>query len=220
MFGGSADNSYAPLLRAHAGDGSKNNRIILVEGPPFAKELVDLKDQFLITRFSEIFRSTKLRSRPSSLATTSPPTPTPSALSYAATIGTPVNATPIRASTTGAAPALRSYPVLKNSRGQRLDAVLSAVPSLVYAQRDKKLCNQYHILGECSYISCTFVHGRRLDENGIKARRLLARSNPCLAGLQCRDEKCLAGHECPDRACAKIGNGCRFPREMHGVDRT
>jgi hypothetical protein len=226
LFGGSADDSHARLLGPHARDSSKNNRIILIEGPPFAKELAALKDRFLVTRFPEVFRNTKLQSRAVSLAITPPPTPIPSVLSYAARTAIPVDAASVRSSdavpssTTAAVLARRGYPVLQNSRGERIDAIINPPPSLVYAQRDKKLCNPFHILGECSYINCTYDHGKRLDERAIEARRLLARQKRCLAGLQCRDEKCLAGHQCPDRACARIGSGCRFPREMHGVDRT
>ena len=58
IFGGSADNGYARLLQPYIGDRSKNKRIILIEGPPFVKELAGLKDKFLVACFPDIFRHT------------------------------------------------------------------------------------------------------------------------------------------------------------------
>lgn len=224
IFGGSADNGYARLLQPYVGDNPKSKRIILIEGPPFGKELARLKDKFLVACFPDIFRKTKLSPRRVSFSTTPPPTPIPNALSYAATIASPVDAAAVRTDDacgpSVTVPARKDYPVLQNSRGQRLDAVISPPQSLVRVLRDKKLCNPFHILGECPYNDCIFVHGVRLDEKGIEARRLLARQTPCLSGLQCNDEKCLLGHQCPDKACVKIGRGCRFTPEMHSVDRT
>jgi hypothetical protein len=223
IFGGSADNGYARLLQPYLGDNSKNKQIILVEGPPFVRELARLKDNFFVACFPDIFRNTKLQPRRVSFSTTPPPTPTPNALSYAATISSPVDTTAVTTDdaydTQVAVPARRHYPVLQNSRGQRLDAIISPPQSLVKVLRDKKLCNPFHILGECPYTDCIFLHGVRLDEKGIEARRLLARQAPCLSGLQCKDEKCLLGHQCPDKVCAKIGRVCRFTAEMHNVDR-
>jgi hypothetical protein len=223
IFGGSADNGYARLLQPYVGDSSKNERIILIEGPPFVKELAGLKDKFLVACFPDIFRHTTLPPRRVSFSTTPPATPVPNALSYAA-IASPVDAAAVRPD--GAFDpsvtvlARGNYPLLKNSRGQRLDAIISPPQSLVRVLRDKKLCNPFHILGECPYPDCFFIHGARLDEKGIEARRLLARQAPCSSGLHCEDEKCLFGHQCPDRACAKIGRCCRFTPEMHCVDRS
>ena len=223
IFGGSADNGYARLLQPYVEDNSKNKRIILIEGPPFVKELAGLKDKFLVARFPDIFRHRKLPPRRVSFSTTPPATPIPNALSYAA-IASPVDAAAVRPDDASGlsvtVPARRDYPVLQNRRGQRLDAIISPPQSLVNVFRDKKLCNLFHILGECPYTNCIFLHGARLDEKGIEARRLLARQAPCSSGLHCEDEKCLFGHQCPDRPCAKIGRGCRFTPEMHNVDRT
>jgi len=220
IFGGSADNGYARLLQPYVGDSSKSKRIILIEGPPFVKELAGLKDKFLVACFPDIFRHTKLPPRRVSFSKTPPTTPIPNALSYTA-IASPVDAAAVRPDGPSATvPARKKYPLLKNGRGQRLDAVISPPQSLVWVLRDKKLCNPFHILGECTYPDCIFIHGARLDEKGIEARRLLARQAPCSSGLHCEDEKCLSGHQCPDRACARIGKGCRFAPEMHRVDRS
>lgn len=223
FFGGSADNGYPRLLQPYVGDGSKNKRIILIEGPPFVKELAGLKDKFLVTCFPDIFRHTKLPPRRVSFSTTPSATPIPNVLSYAA-ITSPVDVAAGRPDDaydpSVTVPARRIYPLLKNSRGQRLDAIINPPQSLVKVLRDKKLCNPFHILGECPYPACSFIHGARLDEKEIEARRVLARQAPCSSGLRCEDKKCLSGHQCPDRACAKNGRGCRFTPEMHCVNRS
>jgi hypothetical protein len=221
IFCGSADNSHARVLQPYVGGKSKRKRIVMVEGPPFAKELAVLKDKFITARFPDVFRDTKLPSRRVSFSTTHSPTPISRPPNYVATIANPVILDQSnRPSTTTIVPARMEYPILQNSKGQRLDEILSPPQSLVQAQRNKKLCNAYHILGECRYPNCTkhFVHGNKLDGKGLEARRLIARGTPCKSGLQCRDAKCFLGHECPNKAC--VGVSCRFPREMHGVDRT
>lgn len=225
IFGGSADNGYARLLQPYV-DNSKSKRLILIEGPPFAKELAVLKDRFLVARFPQVFRNTRLQSSRLSFLTTPPPTPIPKAPNYAATIVSPVDAAVVRTDdafhllSTTVDPRRREYPVLKNSKGQRLDAIISPPQSLVHVMRTKKICNAFHLLGECSSTKCAFLHGVRLDDREIEARRWIVRQVPCLSGLQCKDEKCLLGHQCHDVACAKIGRGCRFSKKMHNIDRT
>jgi hypothetical protein len=222
IFGGSADNGYARLLQPHVRDNPKSHRIILIEGPPFAKELAVLKDKFLVARFPDVFKNKKLPHRRVSFSTTPPPTPIPT--SYAATIGRPVDADGVRIDDaygpSVTVHARKDYPVLQKSRGQRLDAIINPPPSIVKVMRTTRHCNTFHILGECIYKKCNYLHGIRIDEKGIEARRFFLRQAPCLSGLQCKDEKCLLGHQCPNRACAKIGRGCYFAREMHNVDRS
>jgi hypothetical protein len=218
ICGGSVNNGYARLLQPYVGDCSKNKRIILIEGPPFVKELAGLKDKFRVACFPDIFRHTKLPPRRVSFSKTPPTTPIPDALSYTA-IASPLDAAAVRPYDASdplvTVPERKKYLLLKNGRGQRLDAIISPPQSLVRVLRDKKLCNPFHILGECTYPACTYIHRARLDEKGIEARRLVARQAPCSSGLHCDDKKCLLGHQCPDRACARIGKGCRFTPEMN-----
>ena len=203
-----------------------SSRIILIEGPSFAKELAQLKDKFLVARFSDVFRATKLTSRRVSSSTTPPPAANLRAPSYAATTVSAVNNTAAgtnssyHLSTNTTISPHKDYPVLQNSKGQRLDAVISPSPTLVNIMRSHKLCNQYHILRECSFNNCSFPHGVRLNETHIEARRWVVRQTPCDSGLECKAKNCLLGHQCHDRACTKIEKGCRFPRAMHNVSRT
>ncbi|KAG4033646.1 hypothetical protein MFRU_004g01500 [Monilinia fructicola] len=224
IFGGSADNGYARLLQPYAGDDPKSNRIVLLEGPPFAKELALLKDKFLVARLPGVFRSTKLSTRRVSLSRTPPPISIPNKNSPAAKIVSPVASDVVNtdeaSDPSAPPPARKKYPILRNSKGQRLDALINPPTALVIVMRSTKHCNPFHILGECNYTGCNYLHGARLDEKGIEARRLISRYKPCPLKLKCKDEKCLLGHQCPEKTCARIGKGCRFPKEMHNVDRS
>ncbi len=226
VFGGCADDGYARLLQPYSGDKSRSSRIILIEGPPFAKELAKLKDQFLVARFPDLFRATKLMPRRVSFSTPPPPAPSLSAPSYAATTASHVDTTAVginssyHPSTNTTIPERKEQPILQNSKGQRLDTFINPPPpTIVNLMRSLKLCNQYHILGDCSFIGCSFKHGVRLPEVQIEARRLVIRQTPCDSGLDCKAKNCLLGHQCPDRGCTKIGKGCRFPTAMHNVSR-
>lgn len=220
IFGGSADNGYARLLEPYSGDRAMSSRIILLEGPSFAPELAKLRDKFSVAHFPALFRDTKLPSRRTSLSTTPPPLST-QAPSYASTVSStlPLPAAQSDALATPMA-SHRDYPVLQNSHGHRLDALLSPHPHIVQVMRYQKMCNLYHILGKCPLRECKFDHGLRLNDAGIEARRLLGREKPCKEGLECNKRSCLRGHQCPDAACVRIGIDCQFPREMHNVDRT
>ncbi|KAH8594088.1 C-x8-C-x5-C-x3-H type zinc finger protein-like protein [Bisporella sp. PMI_857] len=223
IFGGSADDSHSRLLQPYVQGHPKSNQIILIEGPPFAKELAELKNKVHIACFPDVFRNTKILPRRISFSTVLPPNLTTNAPSYAATIGRPADADAGRTEeghgSVATLPARRDYLILQNSKGQRLDALISPPQSLVNTMRTTKYCNMFHVLGECNYINCIHLHGKRLDEAGIEARRFLLRQTPCLSGLKCKDAKCLLGHQCPNKLCAKMGRVCRFAKEMHNVDR-
>lgn len=86
----------------------------------------------------------------------------------------------------------------------------------------KKFCNEYHILGKCSFENatgrgCSFQHGARLKGNRLEALRFVARLSACPYGLNCMDPECILGHQCPKEPCKK-GQACFFPAYMHGVD--
>ncbi|KAF7908491.1 uncharacterized protein EAF01_004246 [Botrytis porri] len=224
IFGGSADNGYARILQPYVGNIARSNRIVLLEGPPFAKELATMKEKFLVARFPGVFRNTKLSVRRVSLPTTPPRSSTPDTPSYAArvlgNVGSDAVSIEESSDSSVAVPVRSKYAVLRNSKGQRLDAIISPPSSLITVMRNTKHCNMFHILGECPYEKCNFLHGKRLDKKGIDARRFISRFKPCPSKLNCGDEKCLLGHQCPDKGCARIGKGCKFNKEMHNVDRS
>ena len=60
LFGCSHDNGYARLLEEILGDARDIERVTLLEGIPFEKELAKLKDKFKVTKFEGIFREARL----------------------------------------------------------------------------------------------------------------------------------------------------------------
>ncbi|KAL2874840.1 hypothetical protein SGCOL_009959 [Colletotrichum sp. CLE4] len=60
LFGASADSGYARLLGSHLDDEVIRKKVILLEGPPFAQELAEMKDQFRVASFNRVFRRHKL----------------------------------------------------------------------------------------------------------------------------------------------------------------
>ncbi|KAF9880064.1 CCCH zinc finger DNA binding protein [Colletotrichum karsti] len=60
IFGGSGDNGYARLLGELLANPVKRDQVILLEGPPFEKELADIKGRFNVMSFPDIFRNQKL----------------------------------------------------------------------------------------------------------------------------------------------------------------
>lgn len=60
FLGCSHDNGYARLLEELLGDARDIDKVTLLEGVPFEKELVQLKDNFKVVKFQNIFRDSKL----------------------------------------------------------------------------------------------------------------------------------------------------------------
>ncbi|KAJ0309515.1 hypothetical protein COL516b_002760 [Colletotrichum fioriniae] len=87
LFGGSADSGYARLLGSHLDNDEIRKKIVLLEGPPFAQELAEIKDQFRVASFKRVFRRQKLFNnikRKVSYNITPPSTPSPNYASAAA----------------------------------------------------------------------------------------------------------------------------------------
>ena len=61
LFGCSHDNGYARLLEQVVGDGSCN-KVTLLEGVPFERELAAFRSKLQHTRFSDLFRANKISS--------------------------------------------------------------------------------------------------------------------------------------------------------------
>jgi hypothetical protein len=165
-----------------------------------------IASQVVRTKFPEVFRSTKLQSRQVSFSITPPPTPGPVASTYAATvtsntIKSQTPAHPLSESSRSRQPG--GFKVLRNSVGDRIDSILAPSLALVIAQKDKKLCNNYHILGNC-LPPCRYEHGTRLNELQREARRFICRQSACERGLACDNADCLFGHHCPKSPCPSM----------------
>ncbi|KAM0550671.1 hypothetical protein ACHAPJ_008734 [Fusarium lateritium] len=210
FFGASADNGYARLLGPYAQDGLYNRRICLIEGPPFERELAELKPKFK-TFSLDIFRKDpqlpNMNRRvpgPTNYASVARTTPPPSAH---ASISSPSEERP-------------ANKILRNRFGQRLD------PQLNYSDRDfkslknRKLCNRFYLLGKCTFKDasreCSYKHEDKLNEAQTNALRAVARLSLCPAGPSCNDKKCIMGHHCAQSNCSRTS--CWFPKGLHDVD--
>ncbi|KAL8293902.1 hypothetical protein RB597_007675 [Gaeumannomyces tritici] len=232
FFGGSADNGYARLLGQHVQDAAVCGRVTLLEGPPFAHELADIKDRFRVARMEGVFRQDKLPTvkRRVSFHVTPPTTP---AISFASVIAKP--ASPVScngsessssgsiatsATTTTTTTTLKpggSWAVVrKNAADQRVDTHLDYAQADFQQLKQRRLCNNFHLLGECYYPTCHYGHGDRLRADKRTALLAVSRLSPCPRGLRCTEPRCIYGHRCSRGDCSSPS--CVFPREMHGVD--
>ncbi|KAF4441584.1 hypothetical protein F53441_11988 [Fusarium austroafricanum] len=180
FFGASADNGYARLLGPYAQDGKHKQRICLIEGPPFQRELAELKPKFEIVSFG-IFR--KCQQLPNTgrrmtvanssnyanvaRAATSPPT----------RITVPASS---QVSSPGAVQPRGA--ILRNRHGQRVDPPLSYNESDFKSVKNRKLCNRFFLLGKCSFMEnfgeCSHKHEGDLSEDQKSALRAVARLSP------------------------------------------
>ncbi|RAR07781.1 CCCH zinc finger DNA binding protein [Stemphylium lycopersici] len=198
LFGGTADNGYARLLGPMTSDGAVCSRITLIEGPPSAREVAEMQENFRTVTFDHIFRSQKIadvaRRRVPSLPT---PPRTPSK-DYASAAAKVPSASPSTSVASGANRQAQTTQVLRNRWGQRVDAPLTFSPRDFQSIKTRKLCNSFHLLGRCSFLTdfgrCQHDHEAKLSAKQMVALRAVARQSPCQNGLSCGDEECLA-HE-------------------------
>ena len=107
-----------------------------------------------------------------------------------------------------------------NKYGDRIDTYLPQPPNedwTVYNRRAKqhKLCNSYHLGGECGNLSCQFDHSD-VDSTSLTVMRYIMRQHPCQRGPSCRSIKCYQGHVCQKGGCK--GQQCRFKPAAHSID--
>lgn len=63
-----------------------------------------------------------------------------------------------------------------------------------------KLCNNFHLRGECYYgEDCKYKHGT-LNQKERARLRAKAKSSVCRFGGECKDRQCFSGHS-PFRTC-------------------
>ncbi|KAL7909638.1 hypothetical protein GGI35DRAFT_389559 [Trichoderma velutinum] len=227
FFGGPGDNGYARVFDSFLEDQTIRGQITLLAGPPFAYELAAIKDKFQNVTFDNIFRGQKLpneANRRTSFHITPPGTPMPSnaPLSFAAAAkvpSSPAHSAPAQLYCPEPKPSPNGV-ILRNRLGQRVDSRLSYSQADFSSLKDRKLCNNFHLLGKCYYLDkygkCHHIHGEKLTAQQLEALRGIARQSPCLNGLSCSQTDCVAGHRCPREPCHL--ENCWFPKEMHGVD--
>lgn len=149
-------------------------------------------------------------------AITPPRTPTPNYASIAKTAAEDL-APKTNSPTEIPNPTNPKLVVCKNASGQRVDTQLRfSTKSKIETLKQHKFCNQFHILGSCSYgETCTHKHVPKLEGQEVIDLMCIARLSPCQKGLGCDDEKCVSGHRCPHWLKTCTVQVCKFP---HNVD--
>jgi hypothetical protein len=195
LFGASADNGYARLLGQYSANDDLAKRITLLKGPPFAPELAVLSPKFKTESFSSVFRVTKLPNRYAPFSTTLPPqTRTPAATNYAsAAAKAPPSPPPETKSTPSDLKKAQKPKAAFNSAGERVDLPISVSQREVSALKQRKMCNYWHLTGDCYSPDCPHEHGTRLTGKDLDTLRYIARLTPCVT-LRCVDEDCFYGH--------------------------
>ena len=113
--------------------------------------------------------------------------------------------------------------VALNSKGERLDVYIPPVTAGTrnrFAQRiaNKKLCNKFHLAGDCPDLDCPFDHSP-IDEDLHNYLRSIAAATPCTRRSTCKNLTCLNGHVCQKPDCKYRGGKvfCKLPGPMHYV---
>lgn len=180
LFGCSHDNGYARLLE-DLGDLSANDRITLLEGVPFEKELTMLKSKYKTTKFEGLFRTTKINVYQTQYPSQPTPQLTPVQSQYqspyqpvmsrpAPASAPPPNTSPMNPmATSWATTALSStsrivsppptpqptpaavQTIPRNRHGQRIDPVVKYDANEVERVKKLKMCNVHFLRQDCIF---------------------------------------------------------------------
>ncbi|KAL8853637.1 MAG: hypothetical protein Q9221_001448 [Calogaya cf. arnoldii] len=145
IFGGSADNGYARLLSSYTGDPSTSKMITMLEGPPFAHELIPIVEKLKQCSFSNVFRSTKIPPRRVSFSTTPPRSKSPAITSYASTAAAAKEESPIPI-TRSTSHQQASDTVQRNGKGHRVDPPIRVPQAVQLFIKNQRVCKNYHLL--------------------------------------------------------------------------
>lgn len=128
-------------------------------------------------------------------------------------------------STAPIAPPSNHTRMLRNSYGQRIDPLVTHNKEEVARLKKLKLCNAHFLRRFCrSGSDCYHNHTYKIAPEELKTLGHVARMAPCGQGSECDDEDCYHGHVCPapkgrNGELCIFGEMCRFPDEMHNVER-
>ncbi|OAP57473.1 hypothetical protein AYL99_08211 [Fonsecaea erecta] len=226
VFGGSADSSYAGFLGPYALPNTINDRITLLEGPPFPWELKRVAQGFRQLSFKAIFRSTKIQITPNGTVTLTAGIKRPAPDSFpvvrdrpspgqAGAALTPPKPQPAP----NAQPPTPSPIIYQNQYGQRLDLPLQIDKQYLQYLYDhnSRLCNNFYLKGHCPYgANCEWDHSQVLNQIQLNTFRYKARTSACRSAF-CQDPQCPLGHMCPRNGSCLV-SACKFLPEMHNID--
>jgi hypothetical protein len=108
-----------------------------------------------------------------------------------------------------------------NKDGERIDTYCPMPPQEeweAYYRRAKrhKLCNKYHLGGECGNLSCDFDHSP-IEPTCLNVMMFIMRQHLCPRGTGCRSTNCYLGHICQKDGCRGT-KPCKFSRQAHLLD--
>lgn len=110
-----------------------------------------------------------------------------------------------------------------NKDGERLDAFCPHPPPEAMDQyhrraKEHKVCNSYHLSGECGDMSCQYDHSD-VSDTIIEVLRYILLQHPCPRAGKCRSIKCFMGHLCQKPNCKAVKSWqCRFNHRGHTLD--
>lgn len=198
----------------------------MIEGPPFAKELADIRDKFRTVSFNTILRNQKLLNIKRKVSFRFIPPSTPSIDYASVTQRAPqlqASLPFVKQNNSAVSTIPITMGVFRNKAGQRVDTPLSYSHQDFINLKNRKMCNSFHLLGKCSFLEysrdCTHEHGSTLSPSELRALCAVARYSPCHSGLGCSDPNCLYGHQCPRESCNGASCRLKFPLELHNIDK-
>ncbi|KAJ5682180.1 hypothetical protein N7462_005345 [Penicillium macrosclerotiorum] len=112
-------------------------------------------------------------------------------------------------------------PVNKNA--ERLDTYCphpspGAFDEYYRRSKDHKVCNRYHLSGECGDMSCKYDHSD-VSDTIVDVLRYILLQHPCPKAGACRSIKCYLGHVCQKPNCKAVKSWqCRFNHHSHTMD--
>jgi len=247
VFGGCHDNGYLPTLESYRHDPSIASRISLLESTQaqpgfqalnltmtrfssvFRSEPLPDKPPALINAFSNAFTPASttapavISTMPAATTSTKTATPPPAApASDWATVGktTGISKTISIAPTKGGSKQRRA--ILLNQYEERLDPKLAnpdraSQESFSDRISKKKVCNFWHLSGNCENYHCPYSHEPKLSQMELLALRHRTRKITCPISSDCRDIDCYLGHMCNNDYCY-YGDNCHFA-DTHGMDK-
>jgi hypothetical protein len=84
--------------------------------------------------------------------------------------------------------------------------------------KQHKVCNSYHLSGECGDMSCPYDH-TDVSNTVIEVLRWMLLQHPCTRAGSCRSIKCYMGHLCQKPGCKAVKSWqCRFNQNAHTLE--
>ncbi|KAJ5724405.1 Zinc finger CCCH-type [Penicillium malachiteum] len=110
-----------------------------------------------------------------------------------------------------------------NKDGDRLDTYCphpspDAMDAYHRRAKERKVCNSFHLSGQCGDMSCQYDHGD-VSNTVIDVLRYILLQHPCSRAGACRSLKCYMGHVCQKPNCKAVKSWqCRFNQRAHTID--